>query len=458
MNKIWVITKREFLTNVLRWQFWVYTLFLPVVIVVILLGSLLVSAFVGISVFSEDEEEKEAPIPYVIGVVDPAEVLDTEALNLERDEELNKEEPGKFEEFLQYIEIPGFLQDVLDEEAAESKQNRVGPEYRDFASWEEGLAALEARELRGLLEFPQTYKTDFQGRIRWYDKDNRISLRKVRVKIRKHILSPFVGEDMIENVLDPLDSLATAYHKEEKKKDKQEKEEEDDDMSLTVQSLILALIYMGAMLVVITASSDRLLRGLAEEKQNRVIETLLSSVTSDQLMAGKVLGLGGASLMQFVIWFGSSFIPIMYLVTFIKFDPLVLLVFMGFMTLGYLINAVSILGLGSLGNNIQEASQWASVFIIANMVPFFCIPFLMIAPDGMAAIILTYVPVTAPMVVMFRIGAETIPMWEVGLSFLVLLISTVLALRFSSKLFRMGLLMTGQKPTPKTIWRMWRVS
>lgn len=459
MNKVWVISKREFLFNVKRWQFWAYTLLLPVAIVIIILGTLLASAFIGITIFSDDEP-KEAPIPYRLAVVDQVNLLDIEAMNAARLARAQADsDEFDFDMVLQYVKLPEFMAEQVEKKISEEAEQKAGPEYLAFPSWEAGLAALEDRQVRGLLELPLDYRQTYKGRLLWYDRDNRVSLRSFRVELRKQILGPFVGESMIDQVIEPLDSFERDYLiDEETKEDQKQEEPEEDDSELPFTSLVLAIIYMATMLTVITSTSDRLLRGLAEEKQNRVIETLLSSVTSNQLLAGKVLGLGALTLVQFVIWFGTSFIPAIYLITFIEFDPFLLLIFMAFMSLGYLLNAVSILGLGSLGNNYQEASQWSALFIMTNMIPFFAIPFLLIEADGLAAKILTYVPITAPMVVVFRMGADSIQLWEIGLSLLILAICCYLALRFSGKLFRMGLLMTGQKPTPKTIWRMWRVS
>jgi ABC-2 type transport system permease protein len=458
MNKVLVITKREFILNITRWQFWVYTLFLPFVIALIFVGSILASTFIGLTLFADDEEEKEKPLPYAVGIVDDAQMLDLETLNGERAKKMAAREYNGWDKISEYVELPEFLSEVIDRKAEEKAEENAGPAYISFPDWQAGMTALEERQVRGVLAIPEDYRTNFQGKVMWYDKDNHVSLRHISRELRHQILGPLVGETLVEIAVDPFDGIERTYYIQATDKKKEAEKEEDDDFELSLQSIILAIVYMGTMLTVITASSDRLLRGLAEEKQNRVIETLLSSVTSNQLMAGKVLGLGALSLIQFVIWFGTAFIPAIYLITFITFDMAVLLAFMLFMVLGYLLNAVSILGLGSMGNNYQEASQWAAIFIIANAAPFFAIPFLMIEPAGIAAKVLTYIPITAPMVVMFRMGADTIAYWEVGLSFLVLLISCLIALRISAKMFRMGLLMTGQKPTPKTIWRMWRVS
>ena len=302
----------------------------------------------------------------------------------------------------------------------------------------------------------------FHAKLTWYDRDHLDYLNRLYKQIRVQIMSPVIGEDRIEYAIRPLRDMEVDYlfdkTKEEEEEVQEEEEEDERSWQMSLQSILLALFYMGAMLMIISTSTDRLLRGLAEEKQNRVLETLLSSISADQLMAGKVVGLGAMGLTQFAIWFGSAFIPAAIFISFVSFDVFTFLVFLAFFLFGYLFSAVLILGSGSLGNNLQEASQYAAFFIVLNALPMMLVPLLLNAPDGLAAKILTYLPFSSPMIVVFRMGADAIAIWEIGLALLLLILSCYIALRISSKVFRFGVLMTGQKLTFKTFWRMWRAA
>ena len=213
----------------------------------------------------------------------------------------------------------------------------------------------------------------------------------------------------------------------------------------------------------IFTSSGFLLQGLGEEKENRVMEILLSSVSPRQLITGKVLGLGAAGLVQIVIWLVSAryladmaSTSIGGMLSTLSISGEFLLVSLVYFILGYLLFAIIMAGAGSIGATARESQQLSVVFTLSAVVPFYFIAAIMENPDGMVSRVLTFIPFTAPITVMMRMGIAEIPMWQLGIS-VTLIIATIFGLLFIvAKIFRTFLLMYGKTPKLGEIIRMLR--
>lgn len=223
-----------------------------------------------------------------------------------------------------------------------------------------------------------------------------------------------------------------------------------------IRAIVLPLLFMMLMLLAIMTSTDRLLRGLMEEKQNRVIELLLSSVSANQLMAGKVLGLGLVGLTQLAIWLLAMVVPLTLVVTFLQVSWLSLLTLVAFFVAGYLLLATFMLAFGSLGRDYQEASQWSLLWILLTLAPTFFLGILIEAPESGLSRLLTFIPFCSPMTVAIRMGMEKIGPWEIAAAWSFLLLNVVLGLRLGARLFRLGILMTGKAPNPLELIRLFR--
>jgi len=218
-------------------------------------------------------------------------------------------------------------------------------------------------------------------------------------------------------------------------------------------ALIVPFLFGFLLIIAIFSSSGYLLQGLGEEKENRIMEILLSSVSTRQLLTGKVLGLGAAGLVQMVIWLLSAVFLVRLASTTIGGVLSTLqisgnLLFLGivYFFLGYLLFAVLMAGIGAIGATARESQQMSMLIIMPVWIPAW-VSFLFIEnPDHIVNKILTIIPITAPMAVFMRLGTSGIPTWELVLSISLLLAAIIGALVLASKAFRTFLLMYGKTP------------
>jgi len=229
-----------------------------------------------------------------------------------------------------------------------------------------------------------------------------------------------------------------------------------EDYARTAARAGIAYVTFFLLFVSIFSTSQYLLQGMAEEKDNKVMEMVLTSVTPVELMTGKLLGLGAAGLLQLGTWIAmglasSLFVPVIAL----ALDPWPFVVCFVYFLLGYLLYGSLMLGFGSLGTNLRESQQMASMWSLIGSSPVFLIFAIFERPQGGLARVFSFIPFTAAPTMMLRytVDPQGTPVWEILLSLAILAVSTVFALRVSARLFRAGLLLYGKRPGVREIWR-----
>ena len=217
--------------------------------------------------------------------------------------------------------------------------------------------------------------------------------------------------------------------------------------------LVLSIIF----------SSTYLLQGLSEEKENRLIEILLSSVSTRQVLTGKVLGIGAAGLAQVVVWVISA--PLLLrmasstfggFISTIQLPANFLVLAVVYFILGYLLFAVLSAGIGAISSNSREGQQLIGIFTLPLLIPLWCTSLLIAFPDNPIWVILTILPITAPVQVIIRLGVSDIPAWELAASVTVLVLSIIGILLLTIRVFRAYLLMYGKRPGIREIIRSLR--
>ncbi|OGO04015.1 MAG: hypothetical protein A2Y60_02135 [Chloroflexi bacterium RBG_13_54_9] len=218
--------------------------------------------------------------------------------------------------------------------------------------------------------------------------------------------------------------------------------------------------FFGILLAIsIFTSAGFLLQGVAEEKENRVMEILLSSVSARQLLTGKVLGLGSAGLLQLLIWATSARVVGQMASISLDFakglniSTSIVVLGVVYFLLGYLLFGVLMAAIGSPGASARESQQLASIFSITAVVPLMLSALIIENPNHIVARVLTIIPFTAPITVMERLAATDIAPWELIVSVTVLAASVVGAMVLAGKVFRMGILMYGKRPSLREIIR-----
>jgi ABC-2 type transport system permease protein len=227
----------------------------------------------------------------------------------------------------------------------------------------------------------------------------------------------------------------------------------------TAKRSVLAYAFFMLLFVSIFTASGYLLYGMAEEKENRVMEMVLTSITPGRLMLGKLLGLGAVGLLQLAVWVVMGIAGAAALAVGIVLEPGMLVFCLVFFLLGYVFYGSLMLGFGALGSNFRESQQMASVWSLLGISPFFIVMAIFEQPQGTLAQTFSFIPFTAPTTMIFRyaIDPEGTPLWEILLAAGVLLVATLLALKISARLFRAGLLLYGKRPGIREILR-WLVA
>ena len=218
-------------------------------------------------------------------------------------------------------------------------------------------------------------------------------------------------------------------------------------------TFILPYIFSFLLLISIFTSSGYIMQGLGEEKENRVMEILLSSVSPRQLITGKVIGLGAAGLLQILVWLvsarylaGMASSTIGGILSTLQIPLDFLLLSLIYFILGYLLFAVIMAGAGSIGATARESQQLSVIFTLTAVAPIWVAFFIIENPNHIIVQLLTMFPLTAPVTVMLRMGLTDIPVWQLAVS-IGLMIATIIGLLFLvAKIFRTFLLMHGKTP------------
>ncbi|HVT45086.1 MAG TPA: ABC transporter permease [Thermoanaerobaculia bacterium] len=198
------------------------------------------------------------------------------------------------------------------------------------------------------------------------------------------------------------------------------------------------------------------LRGVLEEKSNRIVEIMVSSVKPFDMMLGKILGIGAVGLTQITIWVLFSLLitaPQVATVLAIskEFVPAVnaqaLIFFPVYFVLGYFLYATIYAGIGSMFNTDEEAQQLAGVAQLFLVIPMMVLLPVIKDPNGGLATGLSLFPFFTPILMYLRITIETPPAWQIGLSIVIMVATILLMVWLVSKIYRVGILMYGKKPT-----------
>jgi ABC-2 type transport system permease protein len=206
-----------------------------------------------------------------------------------------------------------------------------------------------------------------------------------------------------------------------------------------------------------------MLRGVLEEKTTRVMEVLLGSVSPNELMSGKILGIGLVGLTQMVIYMGTIGLLRMYILAKVTgggfgwvqdaLSPMKLIFFVVFFLLGFFFYTALFAAVGAVCNSEQEAQNLQQPLTMMLMIPYIMTFFFVKNSDSTAAVIMSLIPPFTPMIMFTRLSAGTVPAWQLFLGIALLIGSTILVFRASAKIFRIGVLMYGKRPTIPEILR-----
>ena len=399
MKKTWTITRHEFTTTIRRISYILLTISFP------LLGLLGILIFVGVTQWGG-----EGPLPedLRIGYVD---------------------ETSMFDEYT----------------------NPDGAVFILYGTNDEARDALFDEEVDAYFVIPENYIET--GLIRRYTTKRELPQSTVAFMedfLIANLLADEVSEEILARVQTPTLPISFRLDPETG-----EIIPPESDIATFAMPYVFALLFMMSLFF----TSGYLLQGVSEEKENRLIEILLSSVSARQLLTGKVIGLGAAGLIQIVIWLISAVALLAIASLFISLPegltiPIGLIIFgIIYFILGYLLFGILMTIVGSIGSTARESSQWTGIFVMPAVAPLILISLFITNPDHVIFTVFTLFPLTAPVAAIMKLSIASRPTWELLLSVAILIASILGAIWLAARVFRTFLLMYGKRPSFKEIRR-----
>lgn len=219
-----------------------------------------------------------------------------------------------------------------------------------------------------------------------------------------------------------------------------------------LQQFIPAYISLIFIILLVATTGQALVRSLLEEKNNRIIEIILSSCSAKELMYGKLLGLGGLGLVQGGVWGSLGLGAILYFNT--GFPLINLPIILLYAILGYMFYASLMIGIGSTATTEQEAQNVTGYIIMFSTMPTIFMMSLLNNPNSTLAKALSYIPFLTPSIMSLRISVQMPEVWEILLTIVVMLISIAIVIYLSSKIFTVGILSYGKRLTLAEVWHL----
>jgi len=398
MKKTWIVLKTEFINTVTRRSF-LLTLILVPLVPALILG--------GISLFGGDEGDSGSGTLF---------------------------QPSQGDSLPDgYVDLSGVIKQLPPELDSDS--------LVEFESQDDARDAILADEIKGYFLIEKDFLKS--GEMKYFRED----FNPLTAMETTGIIDAVVRYNLLEGDLDQLETLSQPIRV--NRVDLAPDVEERDNS----HPLAFYLPYGISMLfyVVIMTSASLMLGSITKEKENRVMEILMSSIKPVELFTGKILGLGLIGLLQMVLWMGSGMLLLklggttLNIPPNLQLPPQILIWGIVFFILGYLLYATIMAGIGVLVPNLKEASQATYVVIIPFLIPLMLVGAIIDKPNGLLSTVLSLIPLTAPNTIMTRMAATSVPLWQLLVAIGLLIASILLLLRSIAGMFRAQTLLTGSK-------------
>ncbi len=229
-----------------------------------------------------------------------------------------------------------------------------------------------------------------------------------------------------------------------------------------VRGAAVVFILLFVMCFSLLSYGVMVMRSVMEEKSSRISEVLLCSTTAQELMTGKILGTGSVGLTQIAVWLalaGFAASRSMYLRTALNVldvGPSILVYFVVFYLLGYLLYSAIFAGVGAIFNSVDDAQQWNFVIILPLIASSAMVLPVATSSDSAIAVIASIFPFCAPIVMFERIAVHDPPIWQITLSIVGMIATIGAALFICGRIYRVGILMHGKRPTIRELARWLR--
>jgi ABC-2 type transport system permease protein len=413
MHNVWLIAKREYLERIRARSFIVMTVLIPT-----LMGGLL----------------------WAVGLANGGRRSDVSIAIVTQDSKFGTDLQAE----LATRKHPKISADVLSPPAADAAATRASLDAR-----------LKGKDLDGYLWVTPPAAGHASPSFEWKPKSknyvntqNELSDSIRAVLTREGLAHSGLGAADVDSLMQPIDLDSSQAGK--------------NDANDAAQASAFGLFFI--MYFVIVFYGMNVARSIIEEKTSRIFEVLLATIKPEEMMAGKVLGVGAVGLTQVGIWLaGAIALSIPGLVSLgsdisLKLTPLQMVSFVVFFLLGYILYSGMAAALGAMASSEQELQQM-NIFLMLPLIACSGIVFTVVSdPDGTIAKVFSFIPFCTPLIMYVRIAMHQPPWYEIALSVLGLVATILAILWFAARIYRVGVLMYGKKPNLPELLRWLKYS
>ncbi len=402
MSKVWLVAKREFTHNVFRKSF----------ILVLLSVPLIMALNIGIVVFVENLNENDAP--------------------------------------LGYVDHSGVLEDpiMLPENSSDDPISII-----HFQSEDEARAALESEEIQAYYVLGTDYQDTKAAELVYLEEPGRNATRQFSDFLKLNLLTDLPAE--ISNRVSRGDDVVI------RSPDIDSGEGREYPSGAPPFGVILPLILCIAFIFLLMITSGFIMEGVVQERENRTMEVLVTSVTPQQMVSGKVLGIVGISFTQLVFWIiigivavvlGAQVFDIEWLQnTSLDWQGILMITLIAIPT--YILAAALMFTVGSTVTESQEGQAFGPIFLLITLIPTWLIVAIIEDPNGTVPTILSLLPFTSLTTLGLRNMGSAVPMWQVALSFGIQVLFATGAIILAGRAFRLGMLRYGKRLSIREVLR-----
>lgn len=230
----------------------------------------------------------------------------------------------------------------------------------------------------------------------------------------------------------------------------------ESNMLVRLMPVIVVVFFF----IFLTNSSGLLLRNMTIEKENRMMEILMLSIDTNEMMAGKIIGLGIASFLQVTVWVGSMFLIMniggqtLNLPQDFSIPPSMAFWSIVFFLLGYVIYASLMAGAGALVPSVKEIASVSFLMMLPLLIGYLiAVTIAQESPHGAIATALSLFPLTTPVMMIMRVTVGGVPTWQLLLAVAFMILGAIIIVRTTARLFRAQILLSGQSFSPRRFIR-----
>lgn len=345
-----------------------------------------------------------------------------------------------------YIDLSGALANPVEQVPSDDVFNPV-IEFRPYQNRDQARADLESGAIQAYFVLPEDYPQDPNTELFYQEEPDSSVQYQFADFVRNTLLS---NEDVDPQWVTRLKdgSLVTVYSLDGSRQMR------EDQWYQIFTPFIAGFMFI----IVVMTSGGYLLQAVVEEKENRTMEIVITSVTPGQLMTGKIIGDIAVGLTQLIVWLIFGWIGLEVAGNYFPFlqDFSVstndIVTFLVILLPAFVMVAALMAAIGSTMTEMREAQQVSQMISIPMTIPYYLTASIMMNPNGPVAIFLSFFPLTSPITVLMRMTLTVIPTWQIALNIAILVVSAVFAIWFAGRAFRVGMLQYGKKLSIKDVF------